>query len=93
MSRRVPVRTPGVIADSDPRATQQGLCATADIAPVVSSWDWSQRVLQNQLPVMVHFWSESYEPKRSAALAPVIDEVALEFAGKMAAVRLQATCC
>ena len=45
-------------------------------------------MLHKQLPVMVHFWSESYEHERSVALAPLIAEVALEFAGKMAAVRM-----
>jgi len=48
-------------------------------------------VLHNRLPVMVHFWSETFVPHRSAALAPVVDEVAIEFAGKMDAVRTRGT--
>jgi hypothetical protein len=48
---------------------------------------WQQRVLRNPLPVMVHVWSETLAPERSEKLAPIIDDVAIEFAGKMEAVR------
>lgn len=45
-------------------------------------------MLQNPLPVMTHLWSEIYEPELSEALAPVVDEFARKFAGKMDAVGL-----
>ena len=57
------------------------------IAPEVDGREWTKRVLHNRLPVMVHFWSEALVPRRSAAMGTVVDAVALEFAGKMDAVR------
>ena len=44
-------------------------------------------MLQNQLPVMLHLWSEMNVPRRSKALAPVLDEIAHEFEGQLDAVR------
>ncbi len=49
--------------------------------------DWEQRVLHNSRLVMIHLWSKVYFPTRSAALAPVIDEVVLDFDGQIDAVR------
>ncbi len=48
---------------------------------------WKKRVLDNPLPVMVHLWSETMVPARSKALAPIVAEVALEFSGRIDAVR------
>ena len=59
----------------------------AELAPEVRSWQWKERVLDSQRPVMVHLWSKAYVPTRSEALAPVIDEVVRTFDGKIDAVR------
>jgi hypothetical protein len=48
--------------------------------------DWTRRVLENQLPVMVHLWSDIHVRRRTLAQAPVVDEVAREFEGKLEAV-------
>ena len=40
---------------------------------------------------MIHLWSKFRVPTRSAALAPVIDDVVRAFEGKIDAVRLPGT--
>ena len=62
-------------------------CAAAGIAPEVDSLDWEERVTNNPLPVMVHLWSEAFTPDRSEALAEIVDDVALEYEGKLDVVR------
>ncbi len=47
--------------------------------------------MNNPRPIMVHFWSRRLVPERSEALASVVDEVVLEFAGKLDAVRSPGT--
>ncbi len=59
----------------------------AELAPEVRSWQWKERVLDSQRPVMIHLWSKAHVPTRSEALAPVIDEVVRTFDGKIDAVR------
>ena len=44
-------------------------------------------MLENPLPVMVHFWSDIWLPDRCEDMAPVIDDVARKFVGKLDAVR------
>jgi len=63
----------------------------------VGSQQWSERVLNNPRPVMVHLWSRHWVPERSEALAPIVDDVALAFNGKLDVVRSPGTarcpCC
>ena len=61
--------------------------AVAEIAPEVRSWQWKERVLDCERLVMVHLWSKAHVPTRSAALAPVMDDVVRAFDGKIDAVR------
>ena len=64
-----------------------------DLAPSVVTADWDNRVLKSPVPVMVHFWSNLFLYSRSKKLAPVIDDVAYEFEGKLAAVRVPGLRC
>ncbi len=46
----------------------------------LSDANWEAEVLQSREPVLVDFWAEWCPPCR--ALAPVIDELAIDFAGR-----------
>lgn len=48
--------------------------------------NWDAEVLEAQQPVLVDFWAPWCPPCH--ALAPLIDQVALEFAGRMKVVKL-----
>ena len=61
--------------------------ALADVAPEIESRVWTSRVLQSPLPVMVHFFANINLPFRCSSMAPVIDDVARKYAGKLDAVR------
>ena len=47
-------------------------------------------MLDNKLPVMVHVWDASV-PNRNQFVAPAVDDIAVEFIGKMDVVRSSGT--
>jgi len=55
-------------------------------AQAVTDADFEQEVLKSAIPVLVDFWAEWCGPCR--ALAPTVDEIAEENAGKLKVVKL-----
>jgi thioredoxin 1 len=53
---------------------------------VVTDADWTTEVLQAEQPVLVDFWAEWCPPCRK--LAPVVDALADEYAGRVKVVKL-----
>ena len=52
----------------------------------VSSADWDAEVLESDTPVLVDFWAEWCPPCR--IVAPIVEEIAAEHAGKLKVVKL-----
>ena len=55
-------------------------------APAVSDSNWKELVLESSVPVIVDFWAPWCGPCRM--IAPLIDELAVEYGDKIKAVRL-----
>ena len=59
-------------------------------APAVSDSNWKELVLESSVPVIVDFWAPWCGPCRM--IAPLIDELAVEYGDKIKAVRLLGAC-
>eukprot|EP00216_Chloropicon_sp_CCMP2111_P005205 CAMPEP_0198234748 /NCGR_PEP_ID=MMETSP1446-20131203/676_1 /TAXON_ID=1461542 ORGANISM="Unidentified sp, Strain CCMP2111" /NCGR_SAMPLE_ID=MMETSP1446 /ASSEMBLY_ACC=CAM_ASM_001112 /LENGTH=129 /DNA_ID=CAMNT_0043915569 /DNA_START=381 /DNA_END=770 /DNA_ORIENTATION=+ len=55
-------------------------------ADPVNDSDWDEKVLKSDLPVLVDFWAPWCGPCRM--IAPLVDELAEEYKGKLKAVKL-----
>src|SRR5687767_12420141 len=52
----------------------------------ISDQSFEQEVIQSSMPVLVDFWAEWCNPCR--AIAPILDEIATEYTGKVKVVKL-----
>ncbi len=52
---------------------------------------WDEEVMKSPIPVLADFWAEYCKPCRD--LAPVLDEIAQELAGKLKIVKVDAQEC
>lgn len=68
------------------RLTDENVCARAgSLATVVTDATFEAEVLKSDVPVLVDFWAPWCGPCRM--IAPLIDQLAEEYQGKLKAVR------